>query len=312
MKNYAIVFDVGGLFIKAAVVGEQGKVVPGSYMIYPARSKESKEALLEHFVDLIRQQTSRIMAKAFRIEGIGFAFPGPFDYERGISYIRDVDKFENIYGVNLREELGHRLAQVSAFASKCAPGFHIVFENDANLFALGEYENGKARRYARAMCLTIGTGAGSAFLEQGQLIKHRKDVPENGWIYNQPFRDSVVDDYISKRGIVRLLRKAGFSEETLDIKQAAEMAKAGDEKAMAVFREFGAMLGEMLTPFVQTFRPEAVVIGGQIVKSMELFLDSVQEALRNDPVVIEATEETSLSTFAGVFRLLHQQKNVMK
>ncbi|WP_027092969.1 ROK family protein [Cohnella thermotolerans] len=312
MRKYAIVFDIGGLYIKAAVLDEQGRLVPDSYMIYPSRSKERKEELLRHLVDLVKQQTNRIMAKSFRIEGIGYAFPGPFDYERGISYIRDVDKFENIYGVNLRQELSHRLAQESSFAGKRAPGFHIVFENDANLFALGEYEIGKAGRYAKSLCLTIGTGAGSAFLELGELVKHRRDVPENGWIYNQPFRDSVVDDYISKRGIVRLLREAGLADDEIDVKSAAELAKAGDERAADVFRRFGGMIGEMLRPFVRSFQPEAVVIGGQIVKSKELFLDSVREALRDCPVALEVTDETSISTFAGVSRLLRQRHNVIE
>ncbi|MCC3377563.1 ROK family protein [Cohnella sp. REN36] len=312
MRNYAIVFDVGGLFIKSAVVNDQGRLVPGTYMIYPAKSKESKEQLLGHLVDLVKQQTNRIMDRSFRVEGIGYAFPGPFDYERGISYIRAVDKFEAIYGVNLREELAHRLAQESAFAAKRSPGFHIVFENDANLFALGEYEAGKAGRYAKTLCLTIGTGAGSAFLERGELVKDRPDVPANGWIYNQPFRDSVVDDYVSKRGIVRLLEEAGFDGDDLDVKNAAERAKGGDERAAEVFRRFGATIGEMLLPFLRSFRPEAVVIGGQIVKSKELFLDSAREAVRDYPVALEVSDETSISTFAGVSRLLQQQKKVTK
>jgi glucokinase len=312
MKKYAIVFDIGGLFIKAAVMNESGQLVPGTYMIYPSRSKEKKEELLSHLVDLVKQQTNRIMSRTFRIEGIGYAFPGPFDYERGISYIRSVDKFEDIYGVNLRDELSHRLAQESSFAGKRAPGFHIVFENDANLFALGEYETGKAGRYAKTLCLTIGTGAGSAFLERGELIKHRKDVPDNGWVYNQPFRESIVDDYISKRGIVRLMQEAGLDSDSLDVKSAAEMAKAGDEKAIAVFRRFGQMIGEMLLPFLKSFQPEAVVIGGQIMKSQELLISSAREALGDFPVQLEVSDETSISTFAGVSRLLKQQNNVTK
>lgn len=312
MKKYAIVFDVGGMFIKAAVMTESGQIVPDTYMIYPSKSKEKKEILLQHLVDLVKQQMSRILARNFQIEGIGYAFPGPFDYERGVSYIRDVDKFENIYGVNLREELTHRLAQENAFAVKRSADFQIVFENDANLFALGEYAVGKAGPYARSLCLTIGTGAGSAFLEHGQLVKHRHDVPENGWIYNQPFRDSVVDDYISKRGIARLMREAGLDSGIMDVKAAADLAKSGDGKAIAVFRRFGEMVGEMLLPFLRSFRPEAIIIGGQIVKSQELFLDSTRDALKGFPVQLEVTDDTSISAFAGVSRLLKQRNNVMK
>ncbi|XID92361.1 ROK family protein [Paenibacillaceae bacterium WGS1546] len=307
MKKYTIVFDIGGLFIKSAVMNALGKLVPDSYMVYPAKSKESKEALLLHFVELIKQQTNRIMDKTYRIDGIGYAFPGPFDYEEGISYIRGVDKFDEIYGVNLRDELSARLANESWFAGKRSPDFHIVFENDANLFALGEYAVGKAGAYEKALCLTIGTGAGSAFLEGGELVKYRQDVPEHGWIYNQPFGDSIVDDYVSKRGIVRLMREAGL-DDGLDVKNVAEMAHAGDEKAIGVFHRFGDTVGEMLLPFIRSFRPDAVIIGGQIVKSKDLFLDRVREALSECEIALEATDDTSLSAFAGVSILLAQRK----
>lgn len=308
MNSYAIVFDVGGLYIKTAVLNGGGQIVPDTYMIYPSKSKAPTEQLLTHFVDLAKQQSNRIIDKDYRIDGIGFAFPGPFDYDNGISRISGVDKFDSIYGVNLRAELMARLVQDPVFARRMAPDFLIVFENDANLFALGEYEIGKARLYAKSLCLTIGTGAGSAFLDKGELVRERDDVPDNGWIYNRPFGDSIVDDYISKRGIVRLMKEAGFEEPELDVKLAAELAKAGDARAIGVFERFGESVGEMLVPFLKAFRPEAVIVGGQIVKSRELFEDSIRRALEPLDIRLEVTDETSVSTFAGVSRLLDQKK----
>lgn len=310
MNSYAIVFDVGGLYIKTAVLNAAGQIVPDTYMIYPSKSMARKEEILGHFVELARHQTNRIIDKDCQIEGIGFAFPGPFDYENGISYIRGVDKFDSIYEVNLRRELLARLDRDSVLARRMTPDFQIVFENDASLFALGEYAIGKAGKHAKTICITVGTGAGSAFLDGGELVKNREDVPQNGWIYNHPFQSSVVDDYISKRGILRLMQEEGFEESQLDVKLAAELAKAGDERAIRVFNRFGAMAGEMLVPFIRTFGPNAVVIGGQIVKSQELFLGSIREALQSFHVEVEleVTADTSVSTFAGVSRLLEQKK----
>jgi glucokinase len=312
MRHYAIVFDVGGLFIKAAVVDGEGRLVPDTYMIYPSRSKESKEELLRHLIDLIKQQTSRIMDKAFRIDGVGYAFPGPFDYERGISYIREVDKFESLYGVNIHDELSAALSKESFIRNKRSDAFLIVFENDANLFALGEYAAGKARPFRKAICITIGTGTGSAFLENGELVKHRSDVPPNGWIYREPFRGSIVDDHISKRGILRMMKEEGIDTADTDIKTLAEMAKQGHERAALVFRKFGERIGEMLLPFVESFRPEAVIIGGQIVGSKELFLESTRAVLQPYRVVVETTDETSISTFVGVSRLLEQKRKALR
>lgn len=58
-------FDVGGLFIKTAVLNAHGQVVPNTYAIYPARSKESKEEILDHFMDLNKHQ-DRISARRYR------------------------------------------------------------------------------------------------------------------------------------------------------------------------------------------------------------------------------------------------------
>ncbi len=310
MNKYAIVFDVGGLFIKAAVVNRHGKVMQDTYAIYPSKSKETKEEILTHLIDLIKQQIGQIMDKNFRIAGIGYAFPGPFDYDKGVCYIQEVDKFESLYGVNIHDELTERLGRESFFANKRADHCRIVFENDANLFALGEYMSGKARPYSKSICITIGTGTGSAFLENGVLVKHRHDVPPNGWVYREPFRGSIVDDYISKRGILRLMKEEGMETSGIDIKNLAEMAKNGHERAARVFRIFGERIGEMLIPYVRDFRPEAVVIGGQIVGSKELFLDGTRVAFQEDPVAIEITDETSISTFIGVSRLLEQKSNL--
>lgn len=306
MNKYAIAFDVGGLFIKSAVLDDKGHVLPGTYAIYPAKSKEQKEVIIEHFVGLIKHQTNRILDKSFEIYGVGYAFPGPFDYPGGISYIRQTDKFEHLYGVNLREELTMRLEQDPLFVARRADRFQIRFENDANLFALGELFAGHARAFNRSICLTIGTGTGSAFIDNGQLIANRADVPPNGWVYKEPFGASIVDDYISKRGILRLAQQAGMKTEGMEVKAIADMARGGDAVSRGVFHQFGRNLGMMLNPFVAAFRPEAVIIGGQIAKSKDLFLDGVSETLQNSLLAIRTVDETSLSTFVGIAQMLTQ------
>lgn len=308
MSKYAIAFDVGGLFIKAAVLDEHGNLCPGTYTIYPAESKESKEVILDHFVTIIKHQTNRILDKSFEIYGVGYAFPGPFDYPQGISYIRGIDKFEHLYGVNLREELSFRLAQDTKFMTKCTDEFQIVFENDANLFALGELHSGQARQFNRSICMTIGTGAGSAFIDNGKLVTARKDVPQNGWIFNKPFRASIVDDYISKRGIMRLAKEAGLYSDGLEVKELYGMAKRGNHSAMELFRKFGNDIGQVLNLFIPDFRPDAVIIGGQIAKSRDLFMEGIYETIQNPRILIRTVNETSLSTFVGVANLLKQHE----
>lgn len=306
MNSYTIAFDVGGLFIKSAVINSNGEVCPKSFAIYPAKSKGTKEEIISNLVHLIKQQGNSILDKDFNIVGVGYAFPGPFDYVNGISYIKDVDKFENLYGVNLREEINERLESIPSIKCKMTQPFPIVFDNDANLFALGEQMAGKARNYGRSVCLTIGTGTGSGYMENGRLTTVGEKVPENGWIYNQAFANSIVDEYISKRGILRIAEDMGIAVADNEVKTLAEMARDNVPLAMEVFHRFGRNIGEVLNEYVLPFKPDGVIIGGQIAKSLDLFIAGIYESLTDKSLQIEKSEDTSLSTFIGVANLLKQ------
>lgn len=111
-NHYFLAFDVGGIFIKAAVVNEQGEVVPDTISFYPSKAHSDREEILKHLTQLICLQTGEIMDKYFTIDGLGFAFPGPFDYLNGISRISGVNKFESLFGSNLHKELTEFFAKL--------------------------------------------------------------------------------------------------------------------------------------------------------------------------------------------------------
>src|SRR5690606_3798225 len=99
------------------------------------------------------------------------------------------NKFDALYGVNVKEELMRRIATDALLGGMFVPPVRIVFGNDASMFALGEAHFGAARRYRRSVCLTIGTGLGSGFVEEGRLVERRDDVPEDGWLYHLPWKN---------------------------------------------------------------------------------------------------------------------------
>lgn len=77
-----------------------------------------------------------------------------------------------------------------------------------------------------------------AFLENGEALKKKTEaVPENGWIYNSAFRDSILDDYLSVRGLKRLSRE--IMGEEMDGKRLSELCSEKNPGALKVYREFG-------------------------------------------------------------------------
>lgn len=302
MHDYVLAFDVGGTYIKTGIVRSDGALAE-PVMVYPARSGDTKEALLRHFTTLVEVQGKRVPAGHF-IRGIGLAFPGPFDYELGICRIRGLNKFESLYGVNLKEELMARIAASLDLEGRWSDSPAIAIENDAALFALGECTFGAGRPYTRTIAITIGTGLGSAFVSCGRLVKQGDGVPPEGWLYRLPYRNGMMDDYISRRGIVSLAKEMGIEDVAVgedDVKCLAERARSGESLPIQMFREFGERLMEVLTPFIRSFKPDAILIGGQIAKSADLFFSD-----RMCSFTVRTASEMSVSALQGAYQLFQK------
>jgi len=270
-------------------------------------SMESGERIIRNFVDIIRRMIKDQGADGIfpegKILGIGMAFPGPFDYENGISFIKGLDKFEGIFGLKLREELKKAIAREPDIINLFASDYDIKFANDAEMFALGEYARGWARDSERTICVCIGTGAGSAFLEKGHLVKDGQDVPENGWIYPLPFRDGRVDDYLSSRGLLKLCGKYPELTGVLEAGELYQLAEAGSPAALDVFHEFGNILCEIMLILFDRFKPDTMVIGGGIAKSHRYFDAILHAECSRREIKYFVEENTSRAILQGVLSL---------
>lgn len=287
--------DVGGTYIKACVL-EQDRILDNTICQFEARSHESQENIITHLVSILNSLAAKYKENAGlyqKVLGIGFTFPGPFDYVNGISYIKGLNKFESLYGVNLREQLLQRLHATEIWLE--TKKIHLLFENDGCLFGLGASKNFPNERM---ICLTIGTGLGSVFIDQGKIIKNAENIPPEGYLYNQPFRDSIIDNHFSRRGILQAA--AAINVNKVDVKELAEIARRGNSTAKAIFTQFGSDLGEMLLPYIENFQPHRIIIGGQIAKSFDLFQISLEEKLKRTSTKVNELEDALHYTFLGI------------
>lgn len=203
---------------------------------------------------------------------MGLAFPGPFDYERGISLIQGVRKFDRLYGLDVTESLLARLE--GAGVEECR------YVNDAAAFALGECFCGAASGAGRVMALTLGTGFGSGFVAAGRLLTDAPEVPVHGWVYHLPFEGGIADDAFSTRWFCRRYR-ALTGREVTGVKEIAD--RAGTEKeARRLFDEYGRRLGEFILPVFDRFRGDVLVLGGNIARAYPLFGPAFEARLADE------------------------------
>jgi glucokinase len=255
-----LAYDIGGSHISAGLCLLEPLSV-GRTAIAPLADTITSHAFLSLLQDLGQQ----LMCCEEETAGASLAFPGPFDYEAGISHM--CHKLKALNGVDLRTAFACRLGW--------APE-QIRFLNDANAAMLGEIGAGAARGASRAVGIVLGTGIGSAFVQDGDLITDGEGIPPGGEIWNLPFMDGIVEDQLSARAIQG--EYEARTGEHLSV-EAISLRAATDPDAQAVFKILGQHLGAAIGQILAPFCPDVVVLGGGISRSSHLFMPAAQSQL---------------------------------
>lgn len=286
--------DVGGSHVTVSVVENNAvNEIPKRFLRKEINSEEKATAIIAAIGSCINE----IVNENESVEAVGIAFPGPFNYDKGVSEIVGVGgKFETTFGIHLQQSL-------QDFTNlKNVP---FVFANDADCFAEGAYFRHKLKS-KRAVFLTLGTGFGSAFMVDGNVVKQHLDIPETGAFYNQPFQGNLADDCFSVRWLLAEYKRLSGERAT----SVKEIANLNTEVSKTVFYNFGANMGDFLFPWLEKFCCEELVIGGNISKAKALFMPALEERLkelkRNVKVIF--CDDAELSILRGA-AIIAEKKN---
>lgn len=250
--------DIGGSHITAALVDLDKKIIlETSWRRMAVNSQGSAQDIISCW--------SRVIGDCFRAGGmepskIGIAMPGPFDYREGIALMKDQNKYDALYGLNVKELLAGRL--------HLAPE-DISLANDAACFLQGEVFCGVATKADPVLGLTLGTGLGSARATAG--------LAEDANLWCSPFKEGMAEEYLSTRWFVQRY-EALTGHRVRDVKELVDRKEA-DPAVGKIFCEFGKSLGEFLSPLVAAENSQLVVVGGSIAQSFPLFAPALQSVL---------------------------------
>lgn len=270
-KNIAIGTDIGGSHISCAAIDlVSGKILRETLTERAVNNQAQASVIIAVWAEALSCVLAKVPLE--KVKGIGFAMPGPFDYVKGICYIRGVAKYENLYGFNITDAISSSL--------DVPEGFLIRFMNDASAFAVGEAWAGSATKANRSLSITLGTGFGSAFISNRIPIVDGQDVPKLGCVYHLPHKDGIADDYFSTRGLLGRY-KSVTGKELNGVKEVAALA-ASDKIVSDLFTDFGDKLGLFLAPWLKKFKAEIVVIGGNISHSYNLFGNVFEDRLKKE------------------------------
>lgn len=259
MNKIKVGVDIGGSHITAGLVDlNEGKLIAGCLVRKSVDSKASSEVIISEWAHviggLIRNE------EQYKIEDVCIAMPGPFDYEKGISLMQNQNKYDTLYGLNVKSLLSKALN---------LPVKNITLKNDASCFLLGEVYSGSMKGYNNVIGITLGTGLGSAHFLDGKI----KDA--NLW--SMPFKGAIAEDFISTRWFTKRWKEI-TGDEIKGVKEILN-SKNTQREIDILFEEFAQNISEFLYAFIKKKHPAAVVLGGNIMNAQHLFLPKVQKYL---------------------------------
>jgi glucokinase len=258
-------YDIGGSHITVGLCLLEPMTVSGM-AVAPLPDTVSSDA----FITLLHELGQQVIGCVDQAAGASLAFPAPFAYGPGISYMRH--KLESLYGVDLKTALADRLGWTPE---------RVRFLNDADAALLGEAGAGEAKGAAKAVGIMLGTGIGFSFVQDGSLNDTAPGVPPENEIWNLPFLGGIVEDSLSSRAL-----QCAYEARTAKHQSVAAIAReaATDPDARAVFDIFGSHLGEVIKEIIAPIGPDVVVLGGGISRSSHLFLPAARNQLNGSGI----------------------------
>lgn len=267
-RPYYAGIDIGGTNIKIGVVDDRGRTLgrtstPTSVQLGPDAAIARIQGILSGLLDARQIPIDDVL-------GVGLGAPGTMDIARGM--LLDLINLQGWDNYPIRDRMGE------------ACGKPVVFTNDANAAAYGEYWIGSGKDYHSMVMLTLGTGVGGGIIIGDMAIEgETSHGAECGHIiidYNEDARSfdwggkGHLEAYVSATSVVLRAREAldagrasSLSNriakgEPLTALMIAEEAEAGDELSREIVLDTAMYLGIGITCLMHVIDPGTVILGG--------------------------------------------------
>lgn len=252
--------DFGGTKIKFGIVLEYGKML-GEPLTLPTENQRSGDEIVGTLIEGIERVIQNSDLSFQQMSGIGIGSPGPLDLKNGV--IINPPNLPTLHNFPLKQTLENYL------------NLPVVINNDANCFVLGEACFGSASNASIVCGVTLGTGFGCGIVIDRRIFEGSTGTAAEVW--GSPYADRNFEEYGSARSVKRIYQK--ITSQELEAKEIFNLARQGDQDAIAAWSEFGVHLGRILAIITNLLDPDMIVIGGSVSHAWEFFKHSLLENL---------------------------------
>lgn len=249
-KSYSIGVDIGGTKMSAVLFDGQN-VLADSALATPTDN-------LNHFLIMLGALLEPLFEKAkndnIKIKGIGVGVPGVLNKEG--DKILKCPNVPILDGVNLVNRLAEKYKLPT------------IIDNDTKCFVRAEAILGAGQKYNNIFGMIIGTGIGGGWWINKNIYSgaHRGAGEPGRMIINfsEPIELEEAYHKLTQNNPAKL----------------AQETYQGDVLAEKTFEELGRFLGLAFANIVNLIDPEAIIIGGGVVESSDLFLKEAKKTMK--------------------------------
>ena len=291
--------DLGGTAVNYTLVDQSGRFLIEGLCEHPSLAKQGPDICLQQIADGLLIAAQNASVQLDDVVAIGLDTPGPASAAGQLS-ARGSTNFVHAHwaGFDIRDGLAHKL------------GKPVSYLNDANAAALwGHYAIFGGDSHETSVSIIIGTGNGGGIILDGNVIKGKNGFGgELGHVlipYQsiagihgiQPFcncgrigdLESLCSLTAIERNILPFLLPGypGHQLASVDRHQAAKLVRGladkGDALCKEVFRIQAHALGLFFDEMINTFDPDALIVGGGALEAgkefQQWFISEVRAAM---------------------------------
>ena len=286
--------DIGGTDIKIGLVDVHQKQIDAVYI--PTEAEKPVKEVIQKVGERALGLLEKNGIPMDQCVGAGIGVPGTVDRKAGVVRYSNNIRWEEVH---LADEIGKYLP------------VPVEIANNADCAALGEAVAGAGKECSDVVMLTLGTGVGAGIILDGEIYEGRgiggselghMVIVENG----EPCtcgRRGCLEAYVSITALKREAYRVAGKE--MDQGEIFALAEQGDPGMKKVVDTYIRRLGLGIVNIVNIFRPQLVILGGNIPKQGERFLSPLrriveEECFGGDKGDVPEIEEAILGSEAGM------------
>ncbi|GAA5180361.1 ROK family transcriptional regulator [Rugosimonospora acidiphila] len=256
--------DLGASSIDVEIT--DGRLEPVAAHAEPADIRSGPKVVLHRVNEILEKLQAQGAYQ--RLQAIGIGVPGPVSFRDGVPVSPPIMPGWDRYPVRDLLSREH--------------GCPVVVDNDVNIMAIGERYGGVARSVGNLLFLKLGTGIGCGIYLGGEVYRGtdgcagdigHMQMDGHGQVCscgnlgcleavfsgNALARDALA---VARSGTSPALAQRLNSNGSVDARDVADGAAAGDSTCVRLIRDGGHLVGTALAGLVSFINPSMIVIGG--------------------------------------------------